>query len=331
MVIAASLSCGGQAFAGPLGSGPVPMSARADEKMRELAVQQMYAGNMEIALETLNEVIALNPNNAQAYYDRGMVHEYLGDLSAARSDLSLAIQLSTKFGAAHVERAKIFLAQHLYQDALADLAIAMNDKEQGLRATYWRGRCYYAMGKTDKAETDLTYVMQRFQELNDKDAYDVARVFLSKVFHQDGLTAAIKGDYARAIASYNRALQLNPESAGTLLDRAIAEDATGDENNALSDLNSVIAKAPLIGDAHTQRGNILFKMNQIEAAEREYIVALQIDPRDADAHYAKGRCLQILGYRDLAMKEFKAAKTLYAYVENSEGMQAADSRISELA
>jgi Flp pilus assembly protein TadD len=72
-------------------------------------------------------------------------------------------------------------------------------------------------------------------------------------------------------------------------------------------------------------------MTQFASAEKEYVVAERIDPNDPDTHFARGRCLQVLGFRAEAVKEFMTAKALYADVENDAGYKAAQAQISAMA
>ncbi|MFZ4813122.1 MAG: tetratricopeptide repeat protein [Phototrophicaceae bacterium] len=96
------------------------------EKMFFVAVQKIRRGEFESALADLNLVIAENPNNENAYLQRGRVLRKQGRKSAALRDYDYAIRLSPKLVSAHIGRGELLLelgksheAELAFQDALA--------------------------------------------------------------------------------------------------------------------------------------------------------------------------------------------------------------------
>jgi tetratricopeptide (TPR) repeat protein len=60
----------------------------------ERANWKVYQGNLGEAIEDLNTVIKLNPNNSRNYNSRGIVYEKIGDYKAAMADFEQALLLN---------------------------------------------------------------------------------------------------------------------------------------------------------------------------------------------------------------------------------------------
>ena len=53
---------------------------------------------MHLPFWTINQAICLNPNHVRAYYNRGNMHEDLGNIEDARADYQTALQLAEQQG-----------------------------------------------------------------------------------------------------------------------------------------------------------------------------------------------------------------------------------------
>lgn len=85
------------------------------------------------AKEDLNIVIKLAPTFAYAYYNRGLLLEQSGDVSAALTDYSTALKLSPRMAEAYFNRGLLLLSQGKKKEGLADLSQA---GELGLYQAY---------------------------------------------------------------------------------------------------------------------------------------------------------------------------------------------------
>jgi len=90
----------------------------------EALVRGLYAydaGNYEQAIVECTEAIRLNPNNAYAYYRRGLAYAYgeRGDYDRAIADYDQAILLKPKNGMMHNSRAYAYLFKGDYDRAIA--------------------------------------------------------------------------------------------------------------------------------------------------------------------------------------------------------------------
>lgn len=80
-------------------------------------------GNYKKAVEDLSHYLHLNPNNAEIYYERGMLRRVLNNPKKAIKDLNRAISLNPNLGIAYLERARAYAI-------LGDKAAAQQDYER---------------------------------------------------------------------------------------------------------------------------------------------------------------------------------------------------------
>ena len=78
-------------------------------------------GNINAAIADLNQVIKLNPNEADAYYNRGKARTALGDTKGAIADYNWALRLKPDLAEAYGNRGILYSQTGNKQAALADL------------------------------------------------------------------------------------------------------------------------------------------------------------------------------------------------------------------
>ncbi len=78
-------------------------------------------GRYEQAIEKYDEVIRLNPESAEAYYNRGVTNTDLGQLQSAIEDYDEAIRLNPEFAEAHNNRGIAYRELGRKIEAVADL------------------------------------------------------------------------------------------------------------------------------------------------------------------------------------------------------------------
>lgn len=95
----------------------------------------------------------------------------------------------------------------------------------------------------------------------------------------DGLSRAWEGDLDSAIASFDRAIEIEPRSSAAYLNRALAWRRRGDLDRALADLDRAVRFSPRTARYYFHRGLVLRQRgdNRRALADEERAVAL--DPR----------------------------------------------------
>lgn len=121
----------------------------------ERGYQRMQSGDLKGALADYNEVVKLEPKEADNYINRGIVKEKLHDLSGALTDFSQAIKLDERNPKAWLCRGNVVSKLNNWKEAIEDYTVAAAlDNSYGL-AYYNRGIAYQNTGNANSACADL--------------------------------------------------------------------------------------------------------------------------------------------------------------------------------
>ena len=85
------------------------------------ALHFAYLEDFQSSLIFFDQVIALDPEVEEVFFDRGIIKEHLGDKLGAIQDFSQAIKTQHHFADAYYLRGKLYLELNQYQLALNDL------------------------------------------------------------------------------------------------------------------------------------------------------------------------------------------------------------------
>jgi tetratricopeptide (TPR) repeat protein len=151
-----------------------------------------------------------------------------------------------------------------------------------------------------------------------------ARSALSRVVHYMpadatahnnlGNAFARSGQFADAIASYRRALELRPQLVEARNNLAQAHDGLGSELAAVGRAEEAVASFrraididPEFFETHSNLGNALLELGHIEGALACHRRAIQINPAYAVAHNNLGNALRSAGQIDKALESYVRA------------------------
>ncbi len=234
--------------------------------------QTKLEGNIEGAIANFTHAIRLDPNNADAYYERGLAIS-LTDASAAISDYTQALQIDSKSVKAYSRRS--YSKQQLfdYAGALRDLDRAIQlepDQDFYLRRSSIRivqGDYQGAIADADQAirlETNSsqaygTRCYARARGLSDFKAalVDCDRAIVLDPESTNSFTSRCyvraKLNDKKALEDCDRALEIDPEHSAIYEDRGLAHAALGNKKAALEDLQKAVEIFKQQGDAVSQQ------------------------------------------------------------------------------
>ena len=89
-------------------------------------------GDFTRALADYDEAIRLNRRYSAAFDNRGVTHFRLGDLDRAMLDFNTAIEIEPNNPNAHMNRGNLFEAEHEYDRAIADYNLALKVRPYAL-------------------------------------------------------------------------------------------------------------------------------------------------------------------------------------------------------
>lgn len=188
----------------------------------ETGYQANLAAGWQEALGAFTKVIELNPQDAMAYFYRGVAYDSLGNYKQAITDYNKAIDLGPKLAIAHTNRGMAYHKLSNYKQAIADYDKVIELNPQDAMAYNNRGIAYDNLGNNKQAIADYNKAM----ELDPKD---------SMCFYNRGVSYHQLGNYKQAIADYDKAIELNPKDAIFYYNRGIAHDNLSNNKQAIAD------------------------------------------------------------------------------------------------
>ncbi|MDJ0511054.1 MAG: tetratricopeptide repeat protein [Crocosphaera sp.] len=96
----------------------------SEPHLNELLIEGMekgIQGNYQGAIADFTEIIRINPQEVEAYYNRGIAYAKLQDYPKAIADFNQGITLNQTIAELYLERAKVYLKLGEKSAAIADL------------------------------------------------------------------------------------------------------------------------------------------------------------------------------------------------------------------
>lgn len=120
----------------------------------------------------------------------------------------------------------------------------------------------------------------------------------------------IRGNHKLAVERYSRALELAPNNAECMYNRAIVLRGLDNDQQALKDLNEAIRLDPNFTLAYIARAGLLWENDEREAAREDLLEAMRKRPKWPQPHMLDGMFLYESGQVDAARQAFLKALEL---------------------
>jgi arabinofuranosyltransferase len=145
-----------------------------------------------------DELLAVQPSNLEALYQRGVARVAEGDPSGARADLEAVVAAAPGHGAASLELARLDLRERRIDDAGARIDALLALRPDDPDAIFLRGDVFRLRRRLDDAETAYLEAARRAPNLRPAAWTDV------------GMLRAMRGDLEEARRRIDAALELSP-------------------------------------------------------------------------------------------------------------------------
>jgi tetratricopeptide (TPR) repeat protein len=152
-------------------------------------------GDLQGAIADLDKAIAINPQYADAYNNRGLTYKALREYQKAIADYNKAIVLNPKLALAYTNRGMIYHALKDYPKAIADFNKAIEINANHIYAYNSRGNIYAELKEHPKAIADYTKAI----EINPE--------YANAYFNRGNTYAELK-EVPKAVADYRKAAAL---------------------------------------------------------------------------------------------------------------------------
>ena len=234
------------------------------------------------AIKDYDQAITLDPQYAEAYYNRGLAKGAQGRHEEAIHDFTQAIAINSKYVEVYYNRgfAKYKLGRN--EEAIEDYdqTIALDSKH--VYAYNNRGIAKGEMGNYAEAIQDY----DRAIALDSKDAI---------AYNNRGLAKGEMGNYAEAIKDYDQAIAINPREASAYNNRGLAKFESGEHEEAIKDFDQAIKLDSTYIDAYNNRGDAKSALGRHKEAIQDYDQAIELDTQYAEAYSNRGHAKIALG------------------------------------
>ena len=188
---------------------------------------QHSEGSLLARLEGYNEAIRLDPRDAVAYYNRGIVYAELGLTQKAIMDFGEAIRLDPRDAVSYYRRGIVYADLGLEQKAIMDFGEAIRLNPQFAPAYNHRAVVRSRLNELETAIDDLDEAVRldsRFSK-----AYENRAVLYVKL-----------GESQAALNDIEQAIHLDPQSAKAYRIRALAKTLLGRDTAAQKDVERAV-------------------------------------------------------------------------------------------
>ena len=187
----------------------------------------------------------------------------------------------------------------------------------------------------------------------------------AKAWAQQGIEAAQRRDWQRAVAAFTEALRLDPNYTVARYNRCVArfkldethkalEDCTealrlnpkyaeayyirglmrserlGDNQAAVSDFDQAVRLKPDYAAAYLKRGNARYRLGDHQGGLSDYSQAIRLAPDDADAYFNRAVARANQGEKQGALEDLQAAAKHYQNQGDKAGYQRATDALQKV-
>jgi len=275
----------------------IPGDADSAEAYLDRGVTLRKLGQLEAAIESYNQAIALKPDYAEAYSNRGNALKDLKRFDQAVASYDRAIAIKPDYADAYGNRGNALKEWKRLDEALAsyDAAIALKPDYAILYSN--RGNVLQELKRFDEAVASY----DRAIALNPD--------YASAYANRGNALSALKR-LEDAVASYDKALAFNPEHAAAYTNRGNALKELKRFDEALESYSRAIALEPDKAEFYSNRGNALQALERFEEAVADYDKTIALKPDYPESYNNRGVALNALMRFDDALSNFAAAVAL---------------------
>ncbi|MCY4552978.1 MAG: tetratricopeptide repeat protein [Candidatus Poribacteria bacterium] len=268
-----------------------------NRRLAEWVFQQgnflLMLNQINMAIEAYSHAIDLNPDNADAYINRGATYIKKGKHDLAIENCNKAIQLRPDYALTYSNRGVAYDKKGEHDLAISDYDKAIELKPNYADAYNNRGNAYGNKGEHDRAIIDYTKAIELNSEFAD-------------AYHNRGVAYYSKNDFDQAITDYTKAIELNPKFTNAYYNRSIVYAEKDNFDLAIQDSARTIELNPNFAEAYHNRGVVYAKKGNYDFAIKNYTRAIELKP-EFTIYYDRGIAYSNKGDFDYAIKDYTKA------------------------
>lgn len=281
-------------------------------------VEFYHAGDYPRAEEHYRQVLAEDPQHADAWHLLGVVAHLSGRHLEAVERISRAIALKTNDAAYYTNLGAAQAALACHAEAVIGYRRALELKPNLAHAHSNLGNSLRELKRLPEALTHL----QRAVELKPD---------FAEAHNNLGSVQRDLGKLDDAVASFQNAVRLKPEYVEALHNLGCTLRDQGKWDEAAVTLKQAVSLRPTYADALVSLGIVLKKLKQFDEALALFQRAIQLQPELPSAHNSLGNVLQDLGRLEDAVASYRTALAQRPnYIEAMNNLAAALSHLARM-
>ena len=309
-------------------------------------------GKYTEALKELNQAIKVNPEFAPPYLSRARTNLAKDPKSDVEADLLKATTLDTGYGDAYIELAALYIKKNNPVAALEALNTAELSLPDSPLIPLHRAEAYLGMDQPqlalDNAEKAYSmdvvnldiyramgFALQDLGKYSDSQSYlEIYSVYKptdGEALYRLGIVYQMNQDNTGALDLFTKALELDPFLDDAYFRRATINLGMSDGKQALVDFSKYLEFKPNSFAASLGMGRAYLIMNNTGEAYRQIEKSSKFAKTDeelAQLYYYRATVLDMLGYPDAALKDWKALLALPKASVPDDWWQAAEDRVA---
>ena len=184
-----------------------PAASLSDEKPQKEAI------NYEMEIKRLDDLIKMDGNNTDAFFNRAWFYASKGNLEQAVKDYTRAIEIDNKLGKAYYNRGLIHVKREDFMLAVKDFETASELTPLDVDALCNKGNANYQLGRIDLAIEDYTDALKIKPDDGD-------------IYYNRAIAYHAKGEEEKANSDFKKAVSLGNKTASDYLRKIEKDDKT---------------------------------------------------------------------------------------------------------
>jgi Flp pilus assembly protein TadD/cytochrome oxidase Cu insertion factor (SCO1/SenC/PrrC family) len=232
-------------------------------------------GYLDQAAESFLQVIAAQPQNAEAYYNLGTLYLRKNNLAEARRYLEQTVKLRPEYPEAWNNLGMIAGQQNEYDDAIRNFNQSLAQRPGYVIALLNLGNIHRRQGNV----AESTRLLNRAVELEPENA---------EANYSMGMLYARQNDVAQATALLQKAVALRPDYADAINNLGVLYVRQGKNSDAEQQFTTCIRVAPNFDQAYLNLARLYMLMQEKEKARETLQALLKLHPEHKLAQQALG-------------------------------------------
>jgi Tfp pilus assembly protein PilF len=232
-----------------------------------MTLVQLY-GRADSA-QAREDFVEMFPDLPGAHNNLGVAYADRGDLERARRECEKAVELDPQFHEAHLNLGLVHARQGRMEEAHQEYQRAIELKPGYVQALNAQGLILMGRNAHEKA---IECFQKAVEELDYAPAYNNL-----------GLAFLHQGDFARAAAAYQEAIDLEPRNASYRFNLGLAYEKQGDDESAIAAFKEAIVLRPDYSKAYLSMALSFQRLGKIAQARQALQQLLRLNPGDETA------------------------------------------------